>query len=95
MLSKSAFSRSILFTKIMRGRFASSASFQHCSVPTCTPEVAQTTINALSTALNAPLTSATKSAKPGVSMKLILVLRHSTGAKVAFTETLRLISSGS
>ena len=40
-------------------------------------------------------TSATKSANPGVSRKLILTSFHSTGARVALTETPRLISSGS
>ena len=59
--SKSAFSSSIWFTKKIRGRCISSVYSHAFSVPTSTPDFAETMIRAVSATLIASLDSATKS----------------------------------
>ena len=93
--SKSARSRSSLFTKIARGRPSSTASSQAYSVCTSTPSTADTTTITASAARIALRRSPTKSAVPGASSTLILVSRHSTGAIASETEMPRRCSSGS
>ena len=78
--AKSALSRSILLTKMMRGSSRSSASFHICCVPTSTPEGPSTTTTAASATLTAEVTSPLKSAYPGVSRRLILWDRQGYGS---------------
>ena len=92
---KSARSRSSLFTKIARGRPASTASSHAASVWTSTPSTAETTTITASTARIAERRSPTKSAYPGASSTLILTPFHSIGAIDSETEMPLRCSSGS
>ena len=60
-----------------------------------TPDLPETTISAVSQAVTASTTPASKSNKPGASSRLILVLPQVNGATAMLREALRLISSGS
>ena len=62
----------------MRGTASSSAAAQIFSVETSTPATASTTTSAASATRSAARASLRKFAIPGVSMKLILCLFHST-----------------
>ncbi len=71
-------SRSSRFRMTRRGSSSSSARAQTFSVETCTPDTASTTTSAASETRIAARASLRKFAIPGVSMKLILALFHST-----------------
>ena len=79
----------------MRGRPSAAASAQAASVWTSTPCTASTTTRAASATRSAARASLKKLAKPGVSMKLILVFCHSPKARLEERECLREISSSS
>ena len=76
--SRLARSRSRRFSTTSRGVPSSSAAAQIFSVDTSTPATASTTTSAASATRRAARASLRKFAIPGVSMKLIFVLFHST-----------------
>ena len=80
VLSKSAFSLSILFIKNALGRFILLQYFHAFSAPTSTPDTAHTTIVAISIAFIPCIISPSKSKYPGISTILIFVLLDSTQA---------------
>ena len=63
------------------------------SVPTFTPSLPDTTINAVSAARMPSATPPAKSKSPGVSMRLIFVFFHSTGATAVIIDVCLFISS--
>lgn len=65
------------------------------SAPTLRPVTAPMTISAASAMRRGPIISPMKSKYPGMSMKLIFVSFHSTGATAVLMENWRRISSGS
>ncbi len=92
---KDARSRSSLLTKTTRGVPSRSAIAQMISVPTSTPSTAETTKIARSATRRAVMTSQTKSAYPGVSMRLILYPSNSSGASANEMDIRWRTSSGS
>ena len=76
--SRLARSRSSRLTATRRGSARSSAAAQTFSVCTITPATASTTTTAPSATFSAASASATKLPAPGVSIRLIFCLFHST-----------------
>ena len=93
--SRLARSRSRRFSAMRRGSDSSIAVSHTFSVDTSTPWSASTTTSAASATRSAARASLRKFARPGVSMKLILVLFHSAYATLADRVCLRAISSSS
>ncbi len=93
--SRLARSRSSRLSAMSRGSWNSSARPHVFSVETSTPPTASMTTSAASAARRAARASLKKLPMPGVSMRLILVLFHSTTATAAESVCLRAISSSS
>ena len=76
VISKSAPTLSILFTKQIQGKLYFRPCLQTVSLWACTPSLASNTATALSRTRNDLSTSAVKSMCPGVSIRLISKLFH-------------------